>query len=140
MTLTEPSIPQNSPIAAFYLADFQLETPSSSAQLRNRIEPQSSEWAVPKRTMITLLMLIISGVAMAGTQLPVHWGLDMPGTILNAGCAPKQTSLLQCLMPVCRSERLTHLAKAAQKCELRADYATGFFFPLCANEWIPRPG
>lgn len=78
--------PANSPTAAFYLADFQLETPSSSAQLRNRTELQSSERAVPKRTVI---MLIINGVAIAAGQLPIHWGLDMPGTMLNAGCAPR---------------------------------------------------
>lgn len=78
--------PANSPTAAFYLADFQLETPFSSAQLQNRTELQSSEWAVPKRPV---MMLMINHVAMAAGQLPVHWGLDMPGTMLNAVCAPK---------------------------------------------------
>lgn len=78
--------PANSPIAAFYLADFQLETPSSSAQFWNRIELQSTEWAVTKHTGI---MLIINGVAVAADRLPVHWGLDMSGTMLNAGCVPK---------------------------------------------------
>lgn len=37
----------------------------------------------------TVIMLIINGVEIAGGQLPAHWGLDMPGTMLNAACAAK---------------------------------------------------
>lgn len=61
--------PTDSLIAAFYLADFQLEPPSPSAQLQKQYRAAVLRVG---RAKCTVIVLIINGVAVAGGQLPVN--------------------------------------------------------------------